>query len=156
MAETKLDNRQLGGAASTGQLLRYNGTNYVPVTALVSHVIRAGISQGKPTANIEFARYKVPLPVILDSAYTDGTFAVTGSCRVNPTAAASFLVKKNGVTFLTLTVNTNGTITDSWTGGPYNLDIGDVLTFHTPATQDATLMDVSFSILGKTALLING
>lgn len=151
MAETKLDPKQIISAGQANQFMYYDGTQWSSINPYVPHIIRVGISQGKPVANIEFARYTAVVPVTIDPF--SGSI-MKGSCRVNPTAEATFLIKKNGGDYGSCRFNTNGTITDSFSGSNWNLNAGDTLTFHTPTTQDATLMDIAFSIKGMVGLIL--
>lgn len=154
MAETKLSLKQLEQiGANEGQVLWYTGGDWTPGSAYVPHVIRAGVSQGKPEANIEFARYKVGTVVWVNTSGYGGNPALTGTCRVNPTANAVVTIKKNGAAYATCTFNTNGSVTIAWQGSNWDLAAQDVLSFHTPATQDATLLDIGITLVGKVQLV---
>lgn len=154
MAETKLNLKQLqDGGAVEGQVLWFIGNGWIPGSAYVPHVIRAGVSQGKPVANIEFARYKAGALIYVNTSGYGGNPALSGTCRINPTAPAVFTIKKNGSAYATCTFNTNGTTTIAWQGSDWGLAAQDVLSFHTPATQDATLLDVGITLVGRVQLV---
>ena len=156
MAETKVEPKQIASTgASDGQMLFLSGGAWTPGSAYTYHVIRAGVAQGKPVAGLEFARHIVGISMsVTASGYANEvTRALTGTCRILPTADTTFTIKKNGAAYATIRFNTNGSVTDSWAGGSYDLAPTDVLTFHAPATQDATLLDISISLIGKVKVV---
>ncbi len=72
-----------------------------------------------------------------------------GTVGTNPTATATFTVKKNGSTIGTIVVSTGGLVTFTASGGAViTFDAGDRMTLLSPA-QDATLSDVAFTIVGS-------
>lgn len=155
MAETKLSLKQLEEiGANDGQVLFYTQYGWSSGSAYTPHVIRAGVSQGKPEANIEFARYKVGADVYVTTTGYGGNPALSGTCRINPTAAAIITVKRNEAAYATCTFNTNGTTTIAWQGSDWNLAPADVLSFHTPVTQDATLLDFGVTLVGKVPVIM--
>lgn len=155
MAETKLNLKQLQpGGAVTGQVLWFIEGDWLPGSVYLPHVIRAGISQGKPNPNVEFARYKAGALIYVSEFSVLGFPAIMGTCRVNPTSNAVFTIKRNGSAYATCTFNTDGTTTVAWQGSNWDLGPDDILSFHTPVTQDPTLLDVSITLTGKVQLSV--
>lgn len=79
-----------------------------------------------------------------------GNFAgSSGTVGVNPTATATYTVSKNGSNIGTVAVSTGGTVTFTTTAGAaQSLAAGDRLTVTAPASQDATLSNVAFTLAG--------
>lgn len=75
-----------------------------------------------------------------------------GSVGTNPTATASYTVKKNGTTVGTISISTGGVFTFATSGGTsFSLNAGDRLTITAPSSQDATLADVGITLVGQIA-----
>lgn len=73
----------------------------------------------------------------------------TGKCGTNPTASAVYTIQKNGTTVGTITISTSGTFTFATTGGTtVTCAASDELSIIAPATPDATLADVRFTVVG--------
>lgn len=80
--------------------------------------------------------------------FADDFAGSKGHVSVNPTATASFDVKKNGSTVGSISISTGGVFTFATTGTTVSLAIGDRISIHTPSPQDATLANVSIVLLG--------
>jgi hypothetical protein len=71
------------------------------------------------------------------------------SVGVNPTASASFSLKKNGTSIGSITISTAGVVTlGTFGAGNQAFVAGDVMSITAPTTQDATLADFSLSLYG--------
>jgi len=72
-----------------------------------------------------------------------------GKCLTNPSATATYTVKRNGSTIGTVVISTGGTFTFATSGGTSQaFTAGQYLTIVTPTAQDDTLSDVSMNFLG--------
>jgi hypothetical protein len=72
-----------------------------------------------------------------------------GTVRVNPTATATYTVKKNGSAIGTIVVSTAGVVTFTTTGGAAQaFAVGDRMTVEAPSPQDGTLADAAFTLAG--------
>jgi hypothetical protein len=73
-----------------------------------------------------------------------------GKCGTNPTALATYSIKKNGSAVGTVTISTSGTFTFATTGGTsVSFTAGDTLTLVAPTSPDATLSDVQVIFLAN-------
>lgn len=73
-----------------------------------------------------------------------------GKCGTNPTATATFNVKKNGSTVGTVAISTGGAFTFATSGGvAVTFNTGDEITVVAPSSPDATLADVAMSFSGS-------
>lgn len=77
-----------------------------------------------------------------------GSDAVVGT---NPTATATFTIKKNGSSVGTLDISTAGAPTFTTTGTTVSFVAGDTLEIESQATADATMADISISLFGERA-----
>lgn len=84
--------------------------------------------------------------------FADDFAGSQGHVGTNPTATATFDVKKNGSAIGSIQVSTSGTFTFATTGGAVALAIGDRLTIVAPSPQDATMADIGIVLLGTRAL----
>lgn len=81
--------------------------------------------------------------------FADDFAGSDGNTGTNPTSAATFTFKKNGSTIGTLTFNTSGAPTFLTSGsGDETFAAGDILAIESQATADATMADISISLLG--------
>jgi hypothetical protein len=72
-----------------------------------------------------------------------------GTVRVNPTATATYSVKKNGSAIGTIVVSTGGVVTFTTSGGAAQaFNAGDRMTVEAPTPQDGTLADAAFTLAG--------
>jgi hypothetical protein len=84
--------------------------------------------------------------------FPDNFSGSVGHCSVNPTATASFDVKKNGSSIGSISIDTSGNFTFNTTGGATALAVGDRLTVFAPSPQDATLSDVGVMFAGTRTI----
>lgn len=73
-----------------------------------------------------------------------GSVAFAGA---NPTATATCSITKNGTAIGSMTFATSGVATFTSSGVPISFAVGDVIRIIAPLTQDASLMDLSFTLL---------
>jgi hypothetical protein len=72
-----------------------------------------------------------------------------GTVRVNPTAVATYTIKKNGTAIGTIVVSTGGVVTFTTTAGAaQTFNAGDRMTVEAPSPQDGTLADAAFTLAG--------
>ena len=72
-----------------------------------------------------------------------------GSVVTNPTSSFVLLLKDDGTTIATITVSTSGTFTFATTGGTSQIvAVGSLLSLVAPTTVDATVADLTMTILG--------
>jgi hypothetical protein len=110
---------------------------------------------GKPAASQPVIIYTCAgAPITFPANFTSPS--AKGSVGVNPTATATYTVQKNGVTAGTIVISTLGVFTFATTSGlPFTLNIGDRFTAIAPGTQDATLSDVGFTLLGTRGATVS-
>lgn len=73
-----------------------------------------------------------------------------GNVKVNPTATTTFTIKKNGSTIGTVAFDTAGVPTFNTSGAGYEtFAAGDILEITAPVTPDATIADISITLLGE-------
>lgn len=106
----------------------------------VSGFYPSGLGDGVVFFKIVFAE---------DVDFADNFAGSTGDAGSNPTATAEFDVLKNGVSIGDISVSTGGVFTFTTDAGAVSFTSGDVLTIVGPATADATLADVSITLLGS-------
>lgn len=99
---------------------------------------------GKPTAAQEVFIMNVVAPFTIP---LNGTGSI-GLVRTNPTAAATYTMKKNGVSFGTINVSTGGVVTFTIASAT-SFIATDIMTVEAPATVDATLATMSTTILAS-------
>jgi len=97
----------------------------------------------KPSASEVLLRYPVPRTVYFDYDCSPGQ----AIADVAATAETVFNVKKDGATFCTITFAISGT-TGTFSGEDRTFVTGEILTLEAPASADATLADLAFSICG--------
>jgi hypothetical protein len=95
------------------------------------------------------------IPFRLAANFPANFAASVGRCLTNPTATATFTLKKltaGGVTTTigTFAISTSGVFTFTSTGGAaQSFAIGDSLLIVTPSPADATLADVAITLAGN-------
>lgn len=97
---------------------------------------------GAPTASQKIAIFVFPFTA-------DIAASATGSqCEslVSATAQTDFLVKKNGSTIGTIRWAASGTVATYVTFSATSFAAGDILVIEAPASPDATLADIAFSL----------
>lgn len=101
-------------------------------------------AQGTTFPNEVLARYTFRAEV----TFPAGLNASRASSAVASTGTAVFSLKRNGVTFGTLTFTTSATGVFASTS-PVVFSAGDTLTVVAPASADATLYDISITLAGS-------
>lgn len=72
-----------------------------------------------------------------------------GTVGTNPTATATYTVKKNGSSIGTVAISTGGVFTFATSGGAaQSFAAGDRMTIEAPSPQDTTLADVGITLAG--------
>lgn len=135
-----------GGEHPVGNYAYNSTTSAWVLMSTVAYPYDVGMSvAGKPEANKTVAMLVMVRPTVLNAAFAGSRAA----CDVTATAAATFVVKLNGVqvgTFVFAPASTTATFT-----GPAEdllCGVGDRLTITSPATADATLSYVSATLMG--------
>ena len=96
-----------------------------------------------PEADEVLLRYPFPRSVYFDYDCSPGQ----AIADVAATAETVFSLKKDGVEFCTITFAISGT-TGTFSGEQSTFVTGEILTLEAPASADATLADLGFSICG--------
>lgn len=126
----------------TGEYVsEYDVTLYVDVPMDI-----AGGCVGRPGAGAAITNFVVPRTMWITS---EGAGTGLWRCGVAPTADATLTLWRNRSTIGSIKFNagsTVGAVVTSW--GVRQLFMGDVITVIAPASQDSTLSDVYFSIVG--------
>ena len=102
----------------------------------------AGGVDGMPVGNTTIATFRLARPISFPSNLT-GSVAVA---NVASTGISVFSVQKNGTQFATLTFNASAT--GVFAGTATSFSSGDSLSIVTPASQNATLSGVFFTLSG--------
>lgn len=97
-----------------------------------------------PTASLVMVRYPFPRAVSFPSSLTNSR-GVAGTAA---TAQTDFDLKKNGVSFGTMRFAAAGTTASFIAASSSSFAAGDILTVVAPATPDATLAGIGFSLAG--------
>lgn len=96
--------------------------------------------------NIEFVRVSISRECLFPAGFAGSV----GSVRANPTTARTWNIKKNGTVIGTVDISTGGAFTFTTNGNATQaFSSGDVLSIEDTLAQDATLSDVSLTLLGK-------
>lgn len=101
---------------------------------------------GTPTASEVMHRFTV----VRDVACPINFAGSAGHVGANPTASFAIDVQAAGVSIGTITIDTAGALTFATTGGLAQVvAAGSLVTFHAPAAVDATITDISVTLLGS-------
>lgn len=103
-----------------------------------------GTYPGVPAASVVLIRYPFPRAVTFPAGLTDSK----GVAGVAATAQTDFDIKKNGASVGTMRFAAAGTTATFIAASPASFAAGDILTVVAPATPDATLADVGYSLAG--------
>lgn len=113
-----------------------------------AEVVTGTFLNGKPTANLVLQRYVFASTV----TFPAGLAVSQGTAAVAATASATFTIEKNGATvgaMVFAAAATNATFTMA---SATAFNAGDVLTLVAPATPDATLADLAWTLVGSTTV----
>jgi hypothetical protein len=98
---------------------------------------------GVPTASVVLMRYPFPRTVVFPSGLTNSQ-GVAGTAS---TGTATFNINKNGSNVGTMVFTASAVATFTM-GSTTTFNAGDILTVVAPASPDATLADIGFSLTG--------
>jgi hypothetical protein len=99
---------------------------------------------GAPTASFVLLRYPFPRQVVFPSGLTSSQ----GVAGTGATASTTFAIQKNGSPVGTMVFAAAATVATFTMSSPTTFAVGDVLTVVAPATPDATLANLGFSLAG--------
>jgi hypothetical protein len=122
-------------------------TAIMKFTAAAAYDVGFSIS-GLPSDGVEVLHFVAARAI----DFPDNFSGSVGHCSVNPTATASFDIKKNGSSIGSISIDNSGVFTFNTTGGAVALAVGDRLTVFAPSPQDATLADVGVLFAGTRTL----
>jgi hypothetical protein len=132
-----------GGATGTAS---FNGTADASIAVTSPYDIATQFS-GKPSASAVMLKFNAvrafSLPANMAGSYLKAGTAATGS--------SAFSLQKNGSTFCTVTFAAAGTTASFGSASAQTFAIGDVLSIIAPGTADATLADLTVTLLGSTS-----
>ena len=106
-----------------------------------------GFSQGKPDASSSLFRLVAPRAFSLPQNLT-GSIAKSGTAA---TGSTIFTLKKNGTQIGTMTFAASGSTATFSFASAVSVAIGDIIDMVAPATQDATLSDISVTLVATLA-----
>jgi hypothetical protein len=138
-------------AAGYAALIHQSGDNMVRILHAPGTTVPYDVGfsvTGLPTDGAECLHFVAARAI----DFPDNFSGAYGHCGVNPTATASFDLKKNGVSIGSISINTSGVFTFNTTGAGTSLAAGDRLTVHAPSPQDATLSDVGVTFAGTRTI----
>lgn len=101
---------------------------------------------GKPAASAVILRFPAVRAFTLPTNLTGSQ----GKAGTAATASATFNIAKNGVNIGTMAFAASGTV-PTWTNTATSFAAGDILTVTAPSSQDATLADIGFVLMGTIA-----
>lgn len=101
---------------------------------------------GTPTASQVCLRYTA----VRGFRFADNFASSDANVVTNPTATTTFDIKKNGTTIGTVAFNTSGAPTFTTSGSGFEtFAASDILEIVAPASPDATISDISITLLGE-------
>jgi Putative phage tail protein len=131
-----------GGLQSLASVPAYTYT--VEGTGQASSVLVSGSSHGKPTASQVLQSYVFVAPATIPAGFPGSQ----GVAATAATAAAAFTITKNGTNIGIMTFTASATTATFSMNFAVQFNTGDVLTILAPATPDATLADLAWTITG--------
>jgi hypothetical protein len=133
-----------GGLQSLNSLPVY--TYGVRGTGQASSTIVTGSFSGKPTANLVLQSYVFAAPANVPA----GLSGSRGTAATAATASTTFNVQKNGANVGTMAFAPSAAAATFTMTSATLFNAGDVLTVIAPATADATLANLAWTIMGIT------
>lgn len=130
-------------AGTAGQFLKTLGAGANPAWTSEPYDV-GGACAGVPAASLVIVRYPTPRAVVFPASLTSSQ----GAAAVAATAQTDFDILKNGVSFGTMRFAAAGTVATFISAAGATFAAGDVLTIVSPASPDATLADIGFSLAG--------
>lgn len=106
------------------------------------YMLAANYLNDKPGNSALLCRIIVAKYMVLKS----GAPGSRAGCATAPTAQAVLTLKKNGNSIGTVTINAAATTGSFSVSGDKRFYAGDILTIEAPASQDATLQDISITL----------
>jgi len=147
---TKLGTMALqGGEILAGQIIFciYDGVQFQMVDAQDRPDRLASFLPGLPNAGQSVMGYAVAWPLTFPANFASPQSY--GHCDTNPTATAVYTIYKNGSNVGTITISTSGIFTFATTGGvSFSCNPNDFIEVVAPGSQDATLANVGFTLVG--------
>ena len=133
-----------GGLQSLNSLPVY--TYAVRGTGQASSIIVSGSFSGRPTANLVLQSYVFAAPVTVPA----GLSGSRGTAATAATASTTFNIQKNGANVGTMVFAPSAAAATFTMNSATLFNAGDVLTVIAPATPDATLANLAWTIMGIT------
>lgn len=136
----------VNGVYTNATITNTGNANY-PTLSVASAYTPYDVSScviGKPDAAAVVAYIVSPRAFNIPNGYT----ASVAKSVASATSSSVFTVNKNGSSIGTFTFSAGGT-TAAWSGTGGSIVAGDVISIVAPATQDATLANIAFTIAGN-------
>jgi hypothetical protein len=115
-------------------------------TGQTSSIIVSGSFSGRPTANLVLQSYVFAASAIVSV----GLSGSRGTASIYATGTTTFNIQKNGANVGTMVFAPSGAAATFTMNTATLFDAGDVLTVIAPATPDATLANLAWTIMGIT------
>jgi hypothetical protein len=133
-----------GGLQSLNSLPVY--TYAVRGTGQASSIIVSGSFSGRPTANLVLQSYVFAAPATVPA----GLSGSRSTAATAATASTTFNIQKNGANIGTMVFAPSAAAATFTMTSATLFNVGDVLTVIAPATPDATLANLAWTIVGIT------
>lgn len=141
MSQLEGDYAKLGSdALSSAEVVTALGFTPIPITS-VPYDLACQVD-GAPANSAVVMRFKSP------RAFTLAASGQQGVAQVAATAQADFIVAVGGVTKATLRFAAAGTVPSVVSGTVTTIAAGNIITITAPASADATLADIVFTLPG--------
>jgi hypothetical protein len=133
--------------STAGNLLTSNGTTWTSSPRASIPYDVAGMVPAKPDAGATVFYFKATRAFTLSATSTDHVFTANTAA----TGSSVFTVYRNVGQVLTATFAASGTVATISAVANASVSIGDILTVVAPASQDATLADIYWTLSGSVA-----
>jgi hypothetical protein len=131
-----------GGLQSLASVTAY--TYVAEGTGQVSSIVVSGSYSGKPPASLMLQNYVFTGPTILPA----GLSGSRGAATTAATATTAFEIQKNGANIGTMVFAASAVAATFMMSSATTFNPGDMLTIAAPATPDATLANIAWTING--------